>query len=250
MNVQGDRFCSNCGTALAPSDRFCESCGAAIAPAAPQAPVDVAPGPSAILPDAAASRSWVVWVAVGAGAVLLIAIAAFALGRRQTPSAPVTPVARESPTAAPSDELSDAFADVYPSEEPPSPSPSPQPPVATREIHSSIGTLLIQKAQLTNQYSVCPAGGGKCSQAPENQYVLILTVKSAEGRSGEQFSTDLSPASIESYIMSAQGMRADPDHTTRGAGGSGEIWYAHFDSKSQGELILYWPDNPPIILPL
>lgn len=247
MNVQRGTFCSNCGAPLTAGDRFCRDCGTAFTSVA-SSETNATTAQPTILPRAAApSKRWMVWAAVGAGAMVLIAIGAFALGRRDTPS---PPVARDSPTAVATEQLeeTEAFEDLAPPEEPPS--LSPLPPVATREINSSIGKLLIQKAQLTNQYSVCSNAPGQCSQAPENEYVLILTVKSAEGRSGEDFSQELSPASIESYIMSAQGKRADPDHTTTGSGGTAEIWYAHFDSKSQGQLILHWPDNPPIILPL
>jgi hypothetical protein len=43
--TQGNRFCTSCGAALAPSDRFCASCGKPLTSAAPVPPAPVPPAP-------------------------------------------------------------------------------------------------------------------------------------------------------------------------------------------------------------
>ncbi|MGH9197338.1 MAG: hypothetical protein ACRD1T_16555, partial [Acidimicrobiia bacterium] len=123
-------------------------------------------------------------------------------------------------------------------------------PVSTRSIITQYGLVHIEGLRLTNKYTECPiSGGGECKNVSGgSKYIMFLTVKSADGKSGESWQNDLSTEAFESYVLTSTGARARVNSISHNSSNGLDVIFEFFDSASTAGLILYWPGNPPIKL--
>lgn len=145
-----------------------------------------------------------------------------------------------------------AASEVLPSMESVSRTEDPteaQQPTDAKEITTSQGVLRIEQARLTNEFTECPEGGGRCEESRGNKYILIITLKSTEGRNTQEFHDQVAVEAFSSYIRTSDGQILN----VKQVGGvppnsSTQITFSYlYSSNSQG-LIFHWPGNAPIRL--
>jgi hypothetical protein len=248
IDDEDDAFCQHCGASLSAPTAEVEPPGETSAETTEAKPGTVPFGtyaPSTTVANGQASGRLKLWIILGsvAAAGLLVAGVAFALvanragpeKKLQTTSVKPSPVFTTEPSEV---------------EVQPSPTADNRPPTDAKEITTSQGVLHIESARLTNKYTECPIGGGSCKTVSGgNKYILILILKSVEGRNSQEFHDKIAVEASESYVKTPDGQTI----ALRSVGGippnsSTELIFSYFYSADGSGLIFYWPGNAPIRL--
>ncbi len=129
--------------------------------------------------------------------------------------------------------------------QPAAPAPLPPPSSGTREVVTSVGTLMITATEISETFPPgCTIG---CSRAKDGYKIVIVWLARKDGGSANEIGSKLFDASEGAKIVANDG-----SETQRFSGGmvSGKLFIGFTPPSSAHAFKLIWPENPPVDLGL